>query len=80
MTVNYLAIRLGEDRHGEAELADAGPDLIDGLVILARVTFVRLQPFDGPVFNAEPGERGCWIYQRLVSSIDGAAGHALARL
>jgi hypothetical protein len=56
VTVDHLTIRLSEDRHGEAKLADARPDLIDGLVVLSGIVLVGLQPFDGPVFDAKPGE------------------------
>jgi hypothetical protein len=66
MAIDYFIIRFREDRHPEAELADAGSDLIDGLVVFAWITFVGPEPFDGPVFDAEPGEGG-WILRRLAA-------------
>jgi hypothetical protein len=56
VTVNYLAIGLGEDRHGEAKFADAGPDLINGFVVLTWIALVRLEPLDGPILDAELGK------------------------
>lgn len=66
MAIDYSTIRFREHRHREAELADADSDLIDVLVVFAWITFVGLQPFDGPVFDAEPGGKrldfaqACW--------------------
>jgi hypothetical protein len=45
---------LARDRYGQADLTDAGPNLIDGLAVLTRIAF-GLQPFDRPVFDADPG-------------------------
>jgi hypothetical protein len=34
VAIDYFTIRLGEDRHGESQLADAGPDPVDALAFL----------------------------------------------
>jgi hypothetical protein len=54
VAIDHFAIRLGENWHGESELTDAGPHPIDRLVVLAGIALVGLQPFDRPVFDAEP--------------------------
>lgn len=70
MTVDYFTVRLSEDWHGEAERAYTSPDLIDRLVVLAWIALVGLQPFDGPVFDAEPGE-GRWMLIGVCSRLVG---------
>jgi hypothetical protein len=53
MPVDHLTIRLGQNRHGEAELANAFTNPIDCLVVLARISIVRLQPCDRPILDVK---------------------------
>jgi len=46
VAIDHLAIRLGEDRHGESELADAGTNPADRFVVFSGIALVGLQPFD----------------------------------
>jgi hypothetical protein len=76
VAVDYFTVRLGEDRHGEAKLSDACPNPIDSFVVLARVAFVRIQPFDGPVFDVEAmaGRGRPWIVCLRAIAIATASG------
>jgi hypothetical protein len=46
MPIDYVTIRLGEDGYRESELANASPNSIDSLVVLAWIAFVGFQSFD----------------------------------
>ena len=57
-----------------------GPNLNDGLVVLARIALVGLQSLDGPVFDTEFGAGGRYILCGLVGALRAVLGHIWAYL
>jgi hypothetical protein len=64
----------GSNSQRRPSVSDAGPDLIDGLIVVTWVALVRLQPFDGPVFDPESGE-GCWVRHCHALALRAVLGH-----
>src|SRR6266853_2112294 len=83
MPIDHFTIRRGEDWHGESELANACPNPVDSLVVLTWIAFVRLQPFDGPVFDAESfrgGGRRRTLLRRVLTTDPITRGHIFSTI